>query len=90
MSIRCLMNGLEVNYPCSPACALFGDCCAAFDAQRKERVVTNADHVRSMTDEELAHEIMCPYHTEPDMCNSVKTCNECCLDWLKQPYKEER
>lgn len=51
---------------------------------------TNADHIRSMTDEELAHEIMCPYHIEPDMCNSVKTCNECCLDWLKQPYEEER
>ena len=51
--------------------------------------LTNADHIRSMTDEELASEIMCPYSIEPDLCNSVKTCNECCLEWLKQPYKED-
>ena len=51
--------------------------------------MTNADHIRSMTDEELAPVIMCPYDVGPDLCNSVKTCNECCLDWLKQPYEEE-
>lgn len=54
MSQKCLMNGLEVNYPCSPTCSLFGDCCAAFETQRKSRVVTNADRIRSMSDEELA------------------------------------
>ena len=51
--------------------------------------LTNAQYIRSMTDEELASEIMCPYSIEPDLCNSVKTCNECCLEWLKQPYKED-
>ena len=39
MSIKCLMNGLEVNYPCSPMCALFGDCVTAFEAQKKEMYV---------------------------------------------------
>ena len=54
MSIKCLMNGLEVNYPCSPSCALFGDCVTAFESQKKVNVRTNADRIRAMTDEELA------------------------------------
>lgn len=54
MSIKCLMNGLEVNYPCSPVCALFGDCVTEFEAQKKENVRTNADRIRAMNDEELA------------------------------------
>ena len=54
MSIKCLMNGLEVNYPCSPSCALFGDCVTAFESQKKANVRTNADRIRAMSDEELA------------------------------------
>lgn len=54
MSIKCLMNGLEVNYPCSPVCSLFGDCVTSFEAQKKESVRTNADRIRAMSDEELA------------------------------------
>lgn len=65
MSIKCLMNGLEVNYPCSPVCALFGDCLTAFEAQKKENVRTNADRIRSMSDEEMAQEMIffCPTDT---------------------------
>lgn len=54
-----------------------------------DNALTNADHYRSMTDEELAVEIMCPYHIEPEMCNRTDTCVACCLEWLKQPYREE-
>ena len=50
---------------------------------------TNADHIRSMSDEELASVIMCPYDVEPDLCYSRKSCYACSLDWLKQPYKED-
>ena len=59
---------------------------------------TNADHIRSMTDEELAVFLMelmfktpCfgegvfPYHP----CPQEQNCRECGLDWLKQPYKED-
>ena len=53
VSIKCLMNGLEVNYPCSPSCALFGDCVTAFESQKKVNVRTNADRIRAMSDEEL-------------------------------------
>lgn len=75
-----------------------GDCCNAGADQYMCKckkpcefiwTLSNADHIRSMSDEELASEIMCPYSIEPDLCNSVKTCNECCLEWLKQPYKED-
>ena len=59
---------------------------------------TNADHIRSMTDEELAHFhlLKCPY-IAGDVYGDCKygwhdreqSCEECMLDWLKQPYKED-
>lgn len=99
MSIKCIMNGLEVNYPCSPSCALFGDCVTAFESQKKSKVRTNADRIRSMGDEELAakisHQCISPLC---DIvcgggCEAVATlnktsqqrCVEIVLDWLKQP-----
>ena len=51
--------------------------------------MTNADHIRAMSDEELASVIMCPYDVEPDLCYSRKSCYACSLDWLKLPYKED-
>lgn len=54
--MKCLMNGFEVNYPCSPVCALFGDCVTAFKELRKANVRTKADRIRAMTDEELARQ----------------------------------
>ena len=99
MSIKCLMNGLEVNYPCSPVCALFGDCVTAFEAQKKESVRTNADRIRAMSDEELATHLydigwdchLCAEHrrldNEPllrgEKCD--EKCVEHCLEWLKHP-----
>lgn len=50
--------------------------------------MTNADHIRAMSDEELASVIMCPYDVEPNLCYSRKSCYACSLDWLKLPYKE--
>ena len=59
--------------------------------------MTNADHIRSMSDEELAKflleimsnsvcfgEGMFPYHP----CPQEQDCEKCGLGWLKQPYKE--
>ena len=89
MSIKCLMNGLEVNYPCSPVCALFGDCVTAFEAQKKESVRTNADRIRAMSDFELAKEI-------ENAQSGIEIKNpknidyfDCILKWLKQPAEEE-
>ena len=67
--------------------------------------VTNADHIRSMTDEELAefmflmldcvscqNKLMRGKCTEEyfEMCKgSGQKCKEVCLKWLKQPRKED-
>ena len=51
-------------------------------------VVTNADHIRAMTDEELAYLIrrgVCELiGATQDHCET-NTCVDCVLDWLKQP-----
>ena len=78
MSIKCFMNGLEVNYPCSPNCALFGDCVTAFEAQKKESVRTNADRIRAMSDEEMAEFLYTEFLDEEGSKSRIK-------EWLKQP-----
>ena len=65
--------------------------------------LTNADHIRSMTDEELrvvleilaksdvclnSQSAQCDGCVFSPFCNSVR-CAEDVMDWLKQPYKEE-
>ena len=78
----------------------------AFEALREQDVTdtnvgskTNADHIRSMTDDELTEFLMkllrqrvdCfaegvfPYHP----CPQDHDCRKCGVDWLKQPYKED-
>lgn len=55
-------------------------------------VKTNADKLRSMSDEELANsKILCPYTAyDMDMCEKwitsgdTRDCAACALDWLKQ------
>lgn len=43
--MKCLLNNTEVSYPCSPKCALFGDCVTAF---QKPSTTSNADRIRAM------------------------------------------
>lgn len=45
---------------------------------------TNGEKIREKVDSELAEIIMCPYDTEPDLCDK-KGCYDCCLEWLQQP-----
>ena len=91
MSIKCLMNGLEVNYPCSPVCVLFGDCVTAFESQKKANVRTNADRIRAMSDEELA-EFIKHIKVRAALCKAVKNNDAfealCSAEWLKQPAEE--
>lgn len=49
---------------------------------------SNAQRIRSMTDEELAEIIVCPYDTDPSVCNYKGVCLDCCLEWLKQPVED--
>lgn len=76
---RCGKDG----FPC-----VYSQECAEPEEQKPK---TNADHIRSMTDEELAEflrwDICSKVRGDNRMCNGW--CEECVTDWLKQPYKEE-
>lgn len=51
--------------------------------------VTNADHIRAMSDEELSrHCNGCPPGKDYMTCEFVGACDACWLAWLQQPYKE--
>ncbi|HIS64809.1 MAG TPA: hypothetical protein IAA83_05490 [Candidatus Avoscillospira avistercoris] len=54
---------------------------------------TNADRIRSMTDEELVQHIWnkfgCPDGKNHVTCGCLGSCKDCWLDWLKQPAKDE-
>ena len=57
-------------------------------------VITNADRIRAMSDEELAEFIdRCEMNdidyakTFCDLCNGQYECDQCRLDWLQQPAK---
>lgn len=73
--------------------------CFGEDMCRCREPITNADHIRSMTDEELANYLLffCPTTFNHPMYTGVsgeytedaeKTIAKN-MDWLKQPYKEE-
>lgn len=73
------------------------------DVPVRNVVKTNADHIRSMTDEELADYMS--EHSIDDFCYIIcggeckaiatfnktpyQRCREIVSDWLKQPYKED-
>ena len=77
-----------VNATCKlgeKGCFKDGRCHALGDCENK--IVTNADKIRAMTDKELAYWIMCPY--DSPYCIGTDQCIECTLEWLKQPAEEE-
>lgn len=58
------------------------------EKQDCQKPKTNADMIRSMSDEELACfilEVGCPDHT---VCSG--NCKVCRKEWLKSPHKEEK
>ena len=76
--MKCLIKNLEVNYPCSTNCPLYGDCMTAFLESRKQRVRSNADRIRAMSDEELAKAIHLLVEGESmiQYCRSLPECDE--------------
>lgn len=83
-----------------------GDCCNSgspqymckckLDACNSEVAMTNADRIRSMSDEELAQWLtypVCAYTDCYKKCpaspeNNREKCDENILEWLQQPAKE--
>ena len=56
--------------------------------------MTNAEYIRSMTDEELCDFILnkrengnC-FNNRCYVNDPCKGCDDCTMEWLKQPYKE--
>lgn len=50
---------------------------------------TNADRIRSMTDEELVDVIGCPFGIDADICFfPQKSCALCILEWLRSPAND--
>lgn len=88
----CMKNPVHTDKKCCFNCARSGtDCevwhnCGEDCPGWKSKVVTNADKIRAMTDEELAYWIMCPY--DSPYCTGTDQCIECTLEWLKQPVVE--
>ena len=57
--------------------------------------LTNADRIRSMSDEELADIILCPYDTEGNPIEimlqklvSPDNCKKCMIEWLQSEVEE--
>ena len=63
-------------------------------AALSETVKTNADHIRAMSDEELAKFIPDWSYTNACKCDELpyvdcnNECEKCVLEWLKQPAEE--
>lgn len=82
--MKCLLNkDLHVAYPCSPSCALFGDCITAYEKSILRKQKTNLDHVRTLTGEELAWCISC----WQDWGGGLDP--EDWLEWLQKPWDEK-
>ena len=50
--------------------------------------LTNADRIRSMTDEELVNVVPCPLGFSIFRCPIERQCGPCKREWLKQPVVE--
>lgn len=50
----------------------------------KAKPMTNADRIRSMSDEELVSVLACPPTESSFYCAPSIVCDECILNWLKQ------
>ena len=69
------------------------DICVEYKRVIEEKPFTNADHIRAMTDKELAEWFLkiavCPCDAMNDGCAlNDDTCRQAWLDWLKEEVKE--
>ena len=91
--VFCVDCGKSVCVHCNPDYMEFDDC----TGPQKPKVITNADRIRSMSDEELA-EFLSDFKDCAKDClvgKGVKDCSEICATsealrmWLQQPTEEE-
>ena len=48
---------------------------------------TNYDRIKQMSVEDVAYRLMCPYETDPDICNE-DDCIKCTKEWLEHEVEE--
>ena len=70
-----------------------GECTASFCEYRRKKQ-TNADHIRAMSDEELALNIGngffgCPQCSQGDCRKCDLECEKHCLEWLQSTAEED-
>jgi Lar family restriction alleviation protein len=86
-----------------PMCEDCPDGCPVETPKDSRNIVTNADRIRSMTDEELVEFIcgidgvgdpdycaiveVCPDELEFNMYTPAENCMRCCFRWLQQPVE---
>lgn len=79
-----------VNFPCTKDMNMLALSCPVYSPEPKP--ITNADRIRSMTDEELAEHMGdvqtwggCPNHGAR---NCTENCADCWLDWLREEVSD--
>lgn len=92
---------MSKEYPCvyydNEKCRKFSDddtCSWCVMGPCSHETPSRGDRFRAMTDEELARILPCPYMRDVyDECKfgwheRTQTCEECKLEWLRQPAEE--
>lgn len=96
----CMKNPIHPDKKCCFNCARSGANCEVWHNCGEDcpgwdrKVVTNADRIRAMTDEELAKFI--PNWSYTDACKCVEKpyvdcnneCEKCVSEWLQQPAED--
>ena len=67
--------------------------CYGKDYPCKDRRISNADRIRSMTDEEMANWYFSEFFPNAPYCNKLECyrdspCEQCLLDWLRTEVTE--
>lgn len=90
---NCIKNGvcqIKAQFLKMNPLGKIGSCYAFIEKDTDPKPITNADRIRAMSDEELAY-WMTHLHEDGHCLNERcqifldKTCEECVIDWLKQP-----
>ena len=91
------MKGCK-NCPAYAKCTVIyrGSACAAlrgtYGLDNDPEIITNADRIRAMSDEELAKWFLtvgiCIRDFEDCKCDGV-SCRQCRMNWLQQPAEED-
>lgn len=66
-----------------------GSECDRFNQSVQNQPMTNADRIRTMSDEELCEFLMCDVICDQEMSPDCADCEKCVMDWLQQPAEDK-